>query len=477
MTTPNHVQALWLNSAPPDFIPLMKSRLLLPLLFALPALAYGVCGRSEVPGDGRVHVSCWTNWAGKEAEAMQQVVDAFNRSQDRIFVELVSVSDITRQMALATAGGNPPDLVGLNSYDLATVVDCGALEPLEPLMRADGIDPAAWMARFAPVLADACRYRGRIYSQPIAAYGIALHWNKRLFREAGLDPERPPRTFEEFVDYAHRLSRRDPKTGALVQMGFLPQVPWSDALPSYGLWMGGRFLANDEIMIGHDPGFGRMMRWIEGISREYGVGDLMTFASGLGSYDSPQNPFLAGKVAMIFDGDYLANFVRQFAPGFEYGVAPWPEFNVGEASFTVAFCDPLMIPRGARHGAEAWQFLKYMVSPNLAAGRRDELQGVERLCFLHCKSSPLREWSPAFGREQPNPFIAVFRQLLTSPRAVDYPNMGIWLEYQREFVTACDKVRLLEQSPDDALAHVQQRIERSWQRHRAALERRERAEK
>ncbi|NIR02910.1 MAG: extracellular solute-binding protein, partial [Gemmatimonadales bacterium] len=60
--------------------------------------------------------------------------------------------------------------------------------------------------------------RGRMYALPTTPASLALHWNKRLFREAGLDPERPPRTLEELDRYADLLTTRD-EEGGLVQMG------------------------------------------------------------------------------------------------------------------------------------------------------------------------------------------------------------------------------------------------------------------
>src|SRR5437016_372057 len=67
-----------------------------------------VSGRTS-PAD-RVHVVYWEKWTGFEKDAIQTVVDDYNRSQDRIFVDLVSVSVIRQKTLLATAGGNPPDL-------------------------------------------------------------------------------------------------------------------------------------------------------------------------------------------------------------------------------------------------------------------------------------------------------------------------------------------------------------------------------
>jgi len=61
---------------------------------------------------------------------------------------------------------------------------------------------------------------------PWACYVYALFWNKDLFAAAGLDPERPPQTMEEMVEYASKLTLRS-EDGELSQVGFIPDLPRS----------------------------------------------------------------------------------------------------------------------------------------------------------------------------------------------------------------------------------------------------------
>lgn len=449
----------------------------------------GGCARSEDAASRaeRVRVTYWEKWTGAEAQAMQAVVDEFNAAQDRVHVDFVSMAQIDRKLIVATAGGAPPDLAGIWLPNIASFADRAALLPLDEFMRADaraaGEDTSGaserFLARYTPVYAEMCRTPGGgVHALPTTPSVVALHWNKALFREAGLDPERPPRTRAELDEMARKLTRRDPATGAITQAGFLPQEPgwWMWANPR---WFGGSFQdAAGEVSIGRDAANVESLRWLRGYTEEYGVDSLQRFTSGFGTFGSPQSAFFAGKVAMVLQGVWLNNYIGQFAPGMDYGVAPWPAIDEAAAAgapFTVAEADMIVIPRGARHPEAAWQFVRYLSSANPRATVRAELKGMERLCYLQEKNSPLREWSPFFEHEHPHPHIRFFRQLAESPRTIFAPQMGVWSEYLRELNTAHEKVRLLEATPEQAYVYVQGRMEPSWRRHRESVARHTRA--
>jgi multiple sugar transport system substrate-binding protein len=437
-------------------------------------LPQGGCNRAA--DDGRVHIVYWEKWTGAEAEAMQATVDAFNVSQDRIFVEFLSMGGgIDRKVLLATAGGDPPDIAGVWPQQLASWADENAITPLDDFIRADGMTPAEFVARYEDAYAEMTQYGGKVYALYASPASHALHWNKTLFREAGLDPERPPQTVEELMEFSRRLTKRDPQTGALRQVGFLPQDPgwWPWSFPRY---FGGDLVdAQGNIVYDKLPENVRSMEWVRSFTEEYGLDQLKTFATGFGSFGSPQYPFFAGRIAMCFQGVWLNNYMRQYAPNLDYGVAAWPATRPNDAPYTNVEGDMLIIPRGAKHAREAWEFLKFANSCNPDARSREELRGIELTCFLQEKNSPLRTWSPFFTEHHPHPYITVFRELARSPRAYHVPYIGVWSEFTREINVAFDKVRFLTATPQEALSYVQQRIEPAWAEHRERMERHRRA--
>lgn len=428
------------------------------------------CGEGPAR-DGKVHVVYWEKWTGAEASAMAETVDAFNASQDRIFVEFLSVSGIERKAILATAGGDPPDVTGLWIQNIASWADANALTPLDELMVQAGGSAEEFLARYEPSYADAMQYDGHVYAVIATPASLALHWNKRAFRDAGLDPERPPQTIDELYEYSKRLTRRDPATHDLTQVGFLPEDPgwWPWAFPRY---FGGDLQGPaGEITYDSVAANVESMRWVQSYTELYGREDVRRFASGFGLFGSPQFPFFAGRTTMVFQGVWLNNYMRQYAPNLEYGVAAWPAVHPGEAPFTIVEGDMLMVPRGAKHPREAWEFLEYVSSNDPEATSFEELRGIERTCFRQEKNSPLRVWSPFFAEHHPHPFIGVFRELARSPRAYHAPLMGIFQEYLREINIAFDKVRLGQSAPEPAMAFAQARVAESWREHREGLAR------
>ena len=447
------------------FFPIRPIGLIGPILLFLLG-AFGLL--HATPPDNKIHISYWEKWSGEEQLAMQEVVDEFNHSQNRIVVDFLSVGQVEQKTLLATAGGDPPDISGVYLLDVCAFADRNALTPLSPLMQADGLTPDQFTSRYAHAYANLGTYEGQIWGVPSTPTTIALFWNKDLFRAAGLDPEKPPRTVDELVAMSKKLTVHD-ADGNLTQVGFLPQFEagWAWVFPQ---WFGGQIFDGKNITIGTDPTNVKTFQWLRDFTDMYGIENVRRLSSSFGSLSTPDDPFMSGKLAIIFDGVWRYSYIQQFAPGLNYGVATWPAATPGVNDFTIADADMLVIPRGAKHPREAWEFLKYVSSPNLNAQTLDEISGVERLCYVQKKASPLAQWSPFFTDHNPNPYIGIFRQLAESPHAVSAAQMGIWDEYQRNINLAFDKVRLDLATPQQALDECQHRVNGSWQWHLQSLD-------
>jgi len=439
-------------------------------LAAVVAVSIWISERVAVPPpkDYRVHITYWEKWTGFEGDAIRAVVDAFNRSQDRIHVDLLTVSGIQNKLLLATAGGTPPDVAGLWSYLVPQYVDARALTPLDERCARAGIGPEDYV----PVYWRAGVYRGAIYALPTTPGSTALHYNRALFREVGLDPDRPPRTIEELDAFAEKLTKKRPD-GKMVRVGFMHAEPgwWHWA---WGYMFGGRLWDGRDRLTLNCPENLRAYEWIASYSRKYGARNLQTFKSGLGTlFASPENGFLCGKVAMEIQGVWMHNFISKYAPQMtkptlQWAAAPfpYPADRPDLAGGTMTEADCVVIPRGARHPDEAFEFIRFLESQ----------KGMELLCLLQGKHTPLSRVSPEFYARHPNPYIKLFYELPRNRTAFAVPPIGIWPELRDALTAVFEEVLLEQKTPKQALDDVQARMQPKFEEYLRRIRLREQAE-
>ena len=404
-------------------------------------LAFTACEKEDPAVHGKIVVKYWEKLTGFEAQAVRDVVDDFNKSQDRIYVDFSSVSQIDRKFMLATAGGVPPDIAGLWSHLLPVYAENNALMPLDKLAADNGIKRDNYIG----VVWDLCCHRGHLWALPSTPSSIALIWNKKLFREAGLDPEQPPRSIAELEAFNKKIEKYRPD-GRLQTIGFLPLEPdWYSTM--LGFWFGGSMWDGNKTITANSPSNIAAYQWVESYPKRYGSGNLLAFRDGFGNFASPQNPFLSGRVAMELQGSWIYSYIKNYAPpDFEWGVAAFPS-NDPEHLKNVAIVetDVMVIPVGAKHPNEAFEFLKYVSTQKV----------MEKLCMGKLQFSPLKECSPEFLANHPNPYIKVFLDLAKSPNARYAPRIATWTQYDNDMTNAVSKIWAGKISAVDALNTVE----------------------
>lgn len=393
---------------------------------------------------GRTVVTYWAGWTDFEAAAMQKVVDAFNAKQDKIWVDYLSVSNADEKTMMATAGGIPPDVASLVGTNLPLYAYYQAIVPLDDMCREAGIKESDYI----PACIDICTYKGRIYSLPTTPATTALHYNKKLLRESGWDPEKPPTTIEELQQMDEKVLRRD-ADGRVRRAGFLPTepgwFPWS-----WPYFFGGSLMDAHGNVTTDMPQNVAAYTWMQDYAKRYGVSRMQTFKQGFGQFNSPQNPFLDGRVATVLQGVWMANFIQKYVPDMEWGAAPFP-VPAGHPELVgkvIVDMDIIVLPRGSKHPKEGFEFIKYVQSR----------EGMETLCMGQKKFSPLIDVSPEFYATHPNPYIRLFRDQAMNKNAFAVPKTPIWSRYQQELQTAIDKINLLE-DPLTCLKAVRERVQ------------------
>jgi len=311
-----------------------------------------------------VEIVFWHNMSNPvDKKSIESIVAQFNKTHPNIHVKVVLVpgseTEVTKLMT-AVAAGAGPDVYYLDRFTVAQRAHQGVLEPLEDYLVQLGVNIDELKSKFFKFAIKEATYNGKLYALPWDTDVRVLYYNKKLFREAGLDPNKPPVTIEELDKYAEKLTKI--KNGRILQMGFIPWLSqgWHY---TWGWAFGGKFYdeQTQRLCFADDPKIIASFKWQKKYADKYGMKNIGAFTSAYSGANL--NPFLAGKLAMVVDGNWFLAQIRTFAPkGFEYGIAPIPHPVYGEANSTWAGGWSLVIPKGAKHPKEAAEFILYMAT-------------------------------------------------------------------------------------------------------------------
>jgi len=164
-----------------------------------------------------VKIDFWFAMSGKAGEATQELVKRFNESQSEVFVTATyqgSYDDAINKLKAGLQSKDVPAVVQV--YDLGTrlLIDLKVVTPVQDFIDREKFD----ISDIEPNVANYYSVDGRLYSMPFNTSNPVLYYNKNLFKEAGLDPEKAPRTWAEVAEYARKLTKKD-ASGQVTQYG------------------------------------------------------------------------------------------------------------------------------------------------------------------------------------------------------------------------------------------------------------------
>jgi multiple sugar transport system substrate-binding protein len=144
-----------------------------------------------------------TMWSRSTSEAfMPGLIEAFNASHEtKIELQIVPSSEMVQKYATAAAGGSAPDFVSLDLVYAPAFAKSGVLEDLTDLAKS-----LPYFEHLSKAHIGTGTYDGRIYALPMSADASVLLWNKKLFKQAGLDPEKGPTSWSEIEAAAGKVN-------------------------------------------------------------------------------------------------------------------------------------------------------------------------------------------------------------------------------------------------------------------------------
>jgi len=332
-------------------------------IFGIVVLVHG-CGLEEHAGGSTKRViALWHPWGGTQSQAISRVIEAFEASHPGIDVRpLFTPNNLSNNQKFFTsvAAKRPPDVVFVDGPQVAEWAEQGALIPLDKWIKENGISREDF---FVPCWRQN-EYQGHVWAMTYCADpNFAFVWNKKDFRDAGLNPDAPPRTIGELDRYVRKLNKwKGRSTGRkLSRIGLVPwgQYGSANSLFTWGWAFGGSFYDQQGRLIAcDDPKVVKALEWMCSYANSFDIEKIAGLQAGFGSAEL--NPFYVGKLSMCCLHLSGIEDIKKYAPNLEYGMAyiPAPPDGEQHSSWVGGWC--IAIPKGSRHPKEAWELVRWM---------------------------------------------------------------------------------------------------------------------
>lgn len=397
---------------------------------------------ADTASGDRIQLEIWDWWGdGQYKYVIEQLCTDFNESQDKYEVVHVNYpwGDVWTKALAATAAGNPPDVI---IQDIRTVTHRAEAKQATDLTDLIAKEEPGFTDQFYPQLMEAMTYDGGTYGIPYVTDTRILYYDKDAFTEAGLDPEAPPQTWAELVEYARKLDVKN-ESGSYERLGFYPgTLEWNAWAYSAD---GKDYTDTEGNVYVNTP---EKVKMFEGIYNDfyeyYGKKELDSFSAEFGN--GMTNPFVAGKVAMWVNTPTEFTKVRDYAPDKNYGVALLPALEEGGEHYSWGGGFSVEIPYGAKDVDGSWEFVKFITSKESQVYWASQV--YDTVANIEASQDPSLMEIPVFKMAlEAMPTTVVTLDRLTAPGASD-----MVLPY-------LDEIILGNKTPQDALDEAQAQIE------------------
>jgi multiple sugar transport system substrate-binding protein len=404
-------------------------------------------GKSEKNSEGKVVIDFWTFWGSEiRRPVIEKIIEDFNNSQDDIEVKhtYLPFGDIWTKNLASIAAGKPADII-IN--DINQVAHRAKNNQTTNLAEYIEKDPEV-KDRFFPELYNASLYKGDPYALPFNTDTRMLFYNKDMFKEAGLDPNKPPATWEELQEYGKKL---DVKNGNKYdRIGYLPNYKMGAEVwmvnadgKSYWDYEKSKTIINDKSNI-------EALKWFKDYYDYYGSDVINSFQAEFG--EETADPFIGGKLAMTTEQTNFYTKIRDYGENINFGIAPLPEKEPGNGQTSWGGGFVAEIPKGAKHPDEAWEFLKYLT--DVQAQEHWAVKGFDNVANIEASEKAAQ--NPEFSEDGKMVYEASVKNLeqtIITPVPLEAP------DYTNLINPELEKVLLGEKTPEEGLDDAQKAVE------------------
>jgi len=274
-------------------------------------------GGGETPS-GKVPLTLWhQEQPPNRVKQFQKVIDAFNKSQDNFQVtqQVQNYEDVYQKITSAIQAGEPPD-IHFSIPDLTVAIkETGAVQPVEDIVEEiDSSHP------FLQAAVQPYQYEGHTWAVPVFGMIQMLWYRKDMFEAAGLDPESPPRNWDELRQYSEQLTQGD-KYGIGITSS--KHLYTDQEFYTFMITNGGKELFSDDGSVAFDQPHN-----VETLALYKELSQFSPPGSNSWTWAEPQAALNNGTLAMAIEkGQFLGPFEEESGrPAEDLGVAPvpWP---------------------------------------------------------------------------------------------------------------------------------------------------------
>lgn len=286
----------------------------------------------------------WNGFTGPDRPTIEALAAEFTAANPDLPVtmDIMPWDSLMQKLLSSLASGSGPDVVAINFAYLPQFAKSGYIMDLtDQLTAANDLDPANWSDGLKSVL----QVDGRYYATPMNYATLMMYYNKDLFTAAGLDPNNPPKTWDEWI----AAIKATTKTGGDAQYGLT--LPDHETIPNWPilLWGNGADIVKDGKAGLADPKAVEALKlWSDLV-----VNDKIS-PTGLTGAEADKL-FETGKAAMGVTGPWMTNGFT--AAGLNYDVAPIPAGPAGPV--TLGDTVVLLVNKNTDDPAAAIKFLAH----------------------------------------------------------------------------------------------------------------------
>ncbi len=311
----------------------------------LAAAALSLFASSAVADD----LSIWVRASG--AGAAQHLVDLWNsgHADKKIAVTVIPDNQMVTKLATGVQAGDVPDMVSFDLIYMPDFMKAGFLTDITADLKGDPN-----YAGVAKAYQDIATYDGKIYGAGFTPDVSILVWNKDLFKKAGLDPEKAPKTLAEIHADATKIRALG---GDIYGYYFSGSCPGCNIFVTSPMMVaaGAKILpakAGDTPLDG--DGVKGVLTEMQAMWKE----GLIPASAQADNGANFVSAFQSGKIGIEGSGGFMISLLKDKAPDLHFGVSILPGLKDGQQSAFVGG-DVVAIPKGSKHADVAKEFIHW----------------------------------------------------------------------------------------------------------------------